>query len=348
MVTSRSLRFKRCFVISSKAPVFKFSLKVPRSVSVFETRVSREDFYEWLWAQFSQEGLLGVHEGTLLSQEAADEGLETDSWLVDSAQAPRERDWVGQVGESQAELYFSGHAEAQKAVSMLEQLTEIQVGRIEEQADQDWDAEWKASFLNSGQGVQVPPFWRIVPPWVDSLSDSSPEVRIKINPGAGFGTGTHETTQLCLRAIGEYCKGQSNGIRGLDFGSGSGILSVGMAFLGMQVDAVEVDLLAIDNARENAQLNGVQDQVRFSQNLSPLGEGYSVIVANILKPVLLEFAPELVKRLASQGILILSGLIEQDVEPVTEMYSELLRLPVAQVYELGEWRALVFLRFSKK
>jgi len=186
------------------------SLKVAQKVSISKNAaqqtVDREQFYAWLWDRFSDEGLIGVHEGTLLSEEAAQQGLETDSWTIDSGEAPRDRDWVGNQTEGQAELYFSTRETAEKAARSLQKISGIQVGAVQEQKNQDWDALWKASFLNEGCGVEVPPFWRIVPPWVDSSGFSQHERLIRINPGAGFGTGTHETTQLCLQAIGEYSR----------------------------------------------------------------------------------------------------------------------------------------------
>jgi len=325
------------------------SLKVAQKVSISKNAaqqtVDREQFYAWLWDRFSDEGLIGVHEGTLLSEEAAQQGLETDSWTIDSGEAPRDRDWVGNQTEGQAELYFSTRETAEKAARSLQKISGIQVGAVQEQKNQDWDALWKASFLNEGCGVEVPPFWRIVPPWVDSSGFSQHERLIRINPGAGFGTGTHETTQLCLQAIGEYSKKtQLNGSVALDFGSGSGILSIAMALQGAQVDGIEIDPLAVDNARENAALNQVEKLVSFVPALQGKEKRYPWVVANILRPVLLAFADSLVERLSSGSVLILSGLIASDVDSVVECYRQKLQVPVTQIYEKGEWRAVVFVR----
>jgi ribosomal protein L11 methyltransferase len=161
---------------------------------------------------------------------------------------------------------------------------------------------------------------------------------LRINPGAGFGTGTHETTQLCLEAIAKAPRAA----RALDFGSGSGILSIALALLGSEVDSVEIDPLAIDNARENAGLNGVAGKIRLEERLDPAPGSYGVVVANILKPVLLEFADPLVSRLAPSGALILSGLIERDVDEVAKRFGALLgRQP--SVGERGEWRSLAWM-----
>lgn len=328
--------------------MFKLSLVIPRQVLLFGESVSREDFFSWIWRELSNDGLLGVHEGTLLSEDAAEQGMETESWTVDSGEAPRERDWVGRQEMEEAELYFSTESQAQGACEKFRAIPGVQVGEVTEQPEEDWDAEWKASFLNSGEGVAIEvhgaPFWRIVPPWFNSEQAKQRERIIKINPGAGFGTGTHETTQLCLQAIGEWVASPSvsQPVAALDFGSGSGILSIGLALLGAQVDAVEIDPLAIDNSVENAILNSVQDRIQFNHELSGR-KSYSIIVANILKPVLLEFSKELVQRLKPEGaVLILSGLIEQDVSPVVERYQGLLGKPPKRILSNHEWRALVF------
>lgn len=333
---------------------YQLLIQVSRRVSLdSQSQMDRDQFYDWLWKTFSdegmQQGLVGVHEGTLLSEEAAEQGFETDSWTVDSGEAPRERDWISQQENAQVELYFSGEAEAEAARVELGRCQGVEIlGPVRKQEPQDWDAEWKAAFLNKGEGVPVPPFWRIVPAWFGDPSKehrhvAPEEVLIRINPGAGFGTGTHETTQLCLQAIGETAEvADLHGRRALDFGSGSGILAIGLALLGARVDAVEVDPLAIDNSLENAQLNGVQEMISFTRALGEENFAYPVIVANILKPVLLEFSKELVGRLESGGTLILSGLIEKDVAPVVSAYSALMGRAPARVLALGEWRAVVF------
>jgi ribosomal protein L11 methyltransferase len=330
---------------SISAPsTYKFTLSVPQSVRLpgeIPFELEREAFYAWIWERFATEGLIGVHEGTVLSEQAAEQGFETDSWTVDSGEAPKERDWVGRQDQVEAELYFIGRDEAHRSAEFFQRMKELTVGPVEEQKDQDWDAEWKASFLNAGAGVSIAPFWKIIPPWVE-LEEEAVKF-LKINPGAGFGTGTHETTQLCLEAIGEVSQIQAlERADVLDFGSGSGILAVGMALLGARVDAVEIDTLAIDNALENARINGVEGRITYAQALSPEPRTYRLIVANILKPVLLEFADQLITRLAPGGALVLSGLIEKDVEPVQNAYAARLGRKASQVYAKNEWRALAF------
>jgi ribosomal protein L11 methyltransferase len=333
------------------ASSFTFTIEVPREVQWTTDAglrtFSREDFYAHLWETFPGE-IVGIHEGTLLSEEAFDAGLETESWTVDSAEAPRERDWVeSQVSES-AVLYFSDEPAAKRASKMIAKATGLSCGEPQEQKDEDWDAAWKASF----QGVSVPPNWEILPPWREEPADTKSNV-IRINPGAGFGTGTHETTQLCLQAVAFALRNAPVGTRVLDFGSGSGILSIAAARLGADVDGVEIDPLAIDNATENLALNSVADsregllkgKVTFALTFEELGtpdQKYSVVIANILRPVLIEFSELLVGRLARPGKIVLSGLIATDLPDVMTRYSSLLNGVKPQIFERGEWRALLF------
>jgi ribosomal protein L11 methyltransferase len=317
---------------------------VPQQIRVDSRSLDRDAFYAWLWERFPDGSLLGVHEGSLLSEQAAEQGLETESWMVDAGEAPRERDWMAGQKRLATELYFSTEAAARSAWAVLSQLGGLDLERIEEQPEQDWDAEWKASF----QGVEVPPCWDVVPPWVESAKPG--RLKLLVNPGAGFGTGTHETTQLCLGFIAD-CAGSAGpgyqglvGRRVLDFGSGSGILAIGAALLGAQVSAVEIDPLAIENATENARLNDVDSRIEFSRELGPSRGRFDVIIANILRPVLIEFAPELVARLAPRGAVILSGLIETDVPEVSRRYSELLGGLKPEIRALNEWRGLCWRR----
>jgi ribosomal protein L11 methyltransferase len=318
-------------------------------------RREREQALARLARELGRYGLLGIHEGTVLSETAAREGLETSSWTVDSAEAPGNRDWVGELGGQTGgvELYFSNQEGAAQAAARLALEPGCLLGPLEEEPARDWDAEWKKAFLAQSRGFAVPPNWRVVPAFEGSDSVVEPgEIPLRINPGAGFGTGTHETTQLCLSAIAGAWKGPLvEAGAALDFGSGSGILSIALAKLGARVVSVEIDPLAIDNASENARLNGVQASISQQRELGPETPGpFSLIVANILRPVLLEQAPALVRRLAERGVLVLSGLIEADVAEVSARYGALLgargrpERPETQV--LNEWRCLIW-RFTE-
>lgn len=218
---------------------------------------------------------------------------------------------------------------------------------LEARTTEDWNAKWKASF----QGIDVDPFWMVLPPWrldeLDELKKTWPANKrvLWLNPGAGFGTGTHETTQLCLETLGIYSRIHSlKNLEVLDFGSGSGILSIGAALMGAHVLGVEIDELANDNARENAILNELDtDQISFQVDLpNDDAKKYHVVLANILRPILLEFAQPLVERLQPKGLLVLSGLVGTDLPEVIARYSSLLGGRQPLIREKGDWRALVW------
>ncbi len=163
-----------------------------------------------------------------------------------------------------------------------------------------------------------------------------------LSPGAGFGDGTHETTQLCLQAISAFAPRDGRPWRVLDFGSGSGILSIAAARLSASVDAVEIDDSARKHSLENARLNGVAERIRFAPALPCPAERYDLVVANILRPVLLDFADALVARRANRGTLVLSGLVATDVPEVVSRFLLLVNGRRPDLHSRGEWRALVW------
>ncbi len=296
----------------------------------------REELFERIWAELGSFGLQGIHEGTLLSEDAARMGLESTAWVVDSDVAPHQRDWLARQALLESELYFPDERSAEQArAHLLQQGILSEVAPPERVPDQDWDAEWKKSYV----GIEIPPHWEIVPPWEREKSPRAGVTRILLNPGAGFGTGTHETTQLCLEALGR--EGDLRGCEVLDFGSGSGILSIAAALRGAKVWGVEIDPLANENARENAALNGLDEaRVAFSLRRPERATPYAGVLANILRPVLLEHSDALLSACGTQGFLILSGLIESDVAPIRAAFEP--RRGVAQVFAKGEWRSVVW------
>jgi ribosomal protein L11 methyltransferase len=130
----------------------------------------------------------------------------------------------------------------------------------------------------------------------------------------------------------------------LDFGSGSGILAIGAARLGAIVDAVEIDASAAAHGDRNARANGISGRIRQARTLEDTRGEFELIVANILCSVLIEFSGALVARLAPGATLVLSGLVSTDVPQVSVRYASLLGNDRPEVYERGEWRALVWRR----
>ena len=203
--------------------------------------------------------------------------------------------------------------------------------KVREVPDRDWLAEWKKDW----QPVEVGRFI-IAPPWSE-IASASGRILIRIEPGMAFGTGTHETTRLCLKAIERYFRGGSF----LDVGTGTGILAIAAAkmFPDARVEAVDTDAEAVEIARENARLNGVGGQIDFrAGSIDEQTQSADLVCANLTAPVIVDLLPSLLG--ASCGRLILSGILDSQLELVQ---SRLLELG-ADGFENdsdGEWVALM-------
>jgi ribosomal protein L11 methyltransferase len=188
--------------------------------------------------------------------------------------------------------------------------------------------------------IHVAPRWRILPPEGVARPD---ELALRLAPGPGFGDGSHPTTQLCLQAIAALApRGAARPWRLLDFGSGSGILSIAGARLGAAVEAVEIDPRAIAHAAQNLRANGCEGRVRALSALADAKGPFDLVVTNILRAVLLSFADALVALRAPKGVLVLSGLVSTDVPEVSARYASLLGGRRPEIYARDDWRALVW------
>jgi ribosomal protein L11 methyltransferase len=194
------------------------------------------------------------------------------------------------------------------------------------------------------RAIDVPPHWRILAPDVpvDTPTPLERQSVIRLESGRGFGTGSHETTQLCLLALSHWLRTGAKPQRVLDFGAGSGILSIGAALAGAKVLAIEIDEQAIEHARRNVALNGVGAWIEFRTRLSDDDGPFDWVLANVLRQVLLDFAEPLCSRLAPKGKLILSGLFGTDVPAILSRYRALLPTMNCDVFERGDWRAVTF------
>ncbi len=200
-----------------------------------------------------------------------------------------------------------------------------------EVADRDWLAEWKKSW----QPVEVGRFI-IAPPWSE-VTHTGGRIVIRIEPGMAFGTGTHETTRLCLKAIEKYFRGGSF----LDVGTGTGILAIAAAkmFPDSRVEAYDTDTDAVEIARENAGLNGVGDAIAFrAGSVDEETTSADMVCANLTAPVIADLLPSLLG--ATCGRLVLSGILDTQSDLVE---SRLLELGATsfEIESDGEWIALV-------
>jgi ribosomal protein L11 methyltransferase len=207
--------------------------------------------------------------------------------------------------------------------------------------DTSWADMWKRYFrtLRIGHRIVIKPSWRLY-----RLRKN--DVLIELDPGMAFGTGQHATTQLCLEAMEELLP---DGARVLDVGCGSGILSIAAALLGASyVDALDIDPMAVRATGDNAARNGVGKVVRVANGTlgegwpfgDPAGSRYDIVVANLSSRLVQSLAAELLAALAPGGVLIASGVIEEQ-EPACRRALESARGHVDDVRQREGWVAFV-------
>lgn len=202
--------------------------------------------------------------------------------------------------------------------------------------EKNWNEEWE----KSREVIHITDRIAVKPTFKDYKPKQS-EIVITLDPKMSFGTGEHATTKICIKFLEKYV--QSN-FRVLDIGSGTAILGIVAAKLAASnVIAFDIDEWSLSNGKENIKLNNVEDivDVRLCELKDIAEKDFDLIVANIQRNVLLELASEINERLHSGGILILSGLLENDRQIITEKYSEL-ALKEIDYMQIDEWIGIVF------
>ncbi len=200
-------------------------------------------------------------------------------------------------------------------------------------ADEDWLGEWKKSW----QPVAVGQRFLIAPPWSE-IKDAQGRIVIRIEPGMAFGTGTHETTRLCLLAVERYFAGVSF----LDVGTGTGILAIAAAKLFPEalIKACDTDPEALAIAEENARLNDVADRISFRVGtVQESTASADVVCANLTADAIVRLLPVLLG--STCGRLILSGILETQLEEVIAALRAHGLTSEPEVMQDGEWVAVV-------
>jgi ribosomal protein L11 methyltransferase len=208
--------------------------------------------------------------------------------------------------------------------------------------DPGWSTLWMKRFGPFRVGRQI----LIVPPW---KRESEPgRATIVVQPAQAFGTGHHPTTAGALRAI-ESIVGAHSPKTILDAGTGSGILAIAAALLGKrdgvecEIIAIDIDPAALENARANARLNGVEKSIRFSPvPLVSIHRHFDLITANILSHTLIELAPHLKRIVAPGGRMILGGFLADEADEVLDHYRSPLRCLSRRTHR--GWTTLVMAR----
>ena len=218
---------------------------------------------------------------------------------------------------------------------------------VDETEDLDWINNWKKFFHQFFIDDLL-----VVPSWEEIPADAEYNMLLHIDPGTAFGTGMHETTKLCIRAMKEHIK---KGDRILDVGTGSGILSILAIMYGAgYCVGTDLDNCTIEAVKENKQANSIPDKA-FDLIIGNIiddattqdsvhdhigDNGADIVMANILAPVLIALAPVIPDFMHKGSVLISSGIIEGKEKEVAAAY-EAAGLKISKISELGEWRSVV-------
>ena len=210
---------------------------------------------------------------------------------------------------------------------------------VDETEDIDWINNWKQYFHQFTIGDLL-----VIPSWEEVQPEDQDKKILHIDPGTAFGTGMHETTQLCIRQLWKYITPQT---KLLDVGTGSGILSiVALMYGAKEVKGTDLDPCAVDAVRENKEANGIPED-QFTLTIGNIitdravqdemgYECYDIVVANILADVLVPLTPVIVHHLKKGGIYITSGIIDDKEQTVVDAVKAA-GLNVLEVTHQGEW-----------
>jgi len=228
--------------------------------------------------------------------------------------------------------HFDSDEDASEAVQALADQWTARIEHIEGDAWKErWKEFWKPSRI--GERFVVRPSWEPFEPGPRDLV-------ITLDPGQAFGTGTHESTRLVLAELEGRVRG---GEHVLDVGCGTGILAIGALMLGAaDAIAIDVDPIAVEVTRENAEVNGVADRVRASDTPVEAIDGtFELVLANIQNAILVPMASELIAKVAPGGSLVLSGLLAPEEDEIRAAFGA---LRFAGKRADKDWIALAFER----
>ena len=213
--------------------------------------------------------------------------------------------------------------------------------QVNEIAEQNWAENWKQHFTAQVIGRRL----YVCPPWDNACPPD--RIPIVIEPGMAFGTGLHSTTRGCLELLEAEVE-RSPTDRGLDLGTGSGILAIAMAKLGApDIRAVDIDPVARAVAAENATRNGVADRITVTGSLEAAGGPFGLIVANLFANALIESAAHLVSLIEARGSIICAGFLSDDEAAVRGAYDRK-GWSVATRREEGNWVTLRFTASTRR
>lgn len=249
--------------------------------------------------------------------------------------------WGWEERDNQFVIHFTGHDQARDLAELARKTVPDCETRIRPVQNVNWNEEWKQYFTP----VCINDTFIILPDWLEHTPTDL--IKIVITPKMAFGTGHHPTTRLCLKALSSLSR---QGIidkdwKFLDLGTGSGILGIAAARLGLTGICLDIDRIAVENTLENAAGNKVQDRLEIRT-----GDVFSInrdtrinmVIANILSSTLKELADQIVSLLDMDDFcLILSGILKTQVDEVVKTYAGK-GLASPEVFHEQEWSVLVW------
>ncbi|NBI29473.1 50S ribosomal protein L11 methyltransferase [Chengkuizengella marina] len=255
-------------------------------------------------------------------------------------------------GDAEIKAYFPEEVDMDELLKGLERFVknlielDINVGKADMKLqivnEEDWANAWKQYF----KPVRITEKITIKPTWEDYDAGEN-ECVVELDPGMAFGTGTHATTSLCLKALE---KAQVEGKNVIDVGTGSGILSIAVMKLGAnKVLALDLDPVAVSSAKENVRINQLEEKIKVQQSdllqVLRITQDHTnqvktqIVVANILAEIILTFIDDVYNVLEHDGLFIASGIIKQKEDDVLEALSKS-QFEIVQKLEQEDWVAI--------
>ncbi len=204
---------------------------------------------------------------------------------------------------------------------------------LSEVDEQDWANEWKNYYKPTkiGEKIVVKPTW-------EEYEKKEDDLIVELDPGMAFGTGTHETTNMCIQQLEKYVNENS---KVFDIGCGSGILAISAAKLGAKdVLAVDLDEVAVKVSKENVSLNNVDIKVIHGNLMEVVNDKADIVVANIIADIIKILAKDIKNFMKEDAVFISSGIIHKKVDEVKKSLEEN-GLEIVEIQTLGEWNAIV-------
>lgn len=204
----------------------------------------------------------------------------------------------------------------------------------EKMYEEDWANNWKKYYKPTkiGDRIVVKPIW-------EEYEAKGDELVLELDPGMAFGTGTHETTRMCIQALDKYVKEDSTVF---DVGCGSGILAIAAAKLGAKMAVgVDLDPVAVESAKENVGFNNLDNiQILYGNLVEVIDGKADIVVANIIAEVICILTEDVKRVLKEDGYFITSGIIHDRVDMVTNKLQEV-GFEVVEINKDGEWNCIV-------